>query len=64
VSEEITMQEWEEYFIKLLERRKKKGEAETEMKKKQKRQRKQKSQKIGVLGVDRKTPGKSVRGIG
>ncbi|KAH0815843.1 hypothetical protein GEV33_006948 [Tenebrio molitor] len=59
VSEEITMQEWEEYFIKLLERGKEKGEAETEMKKKQKRQRKQKSQKRGVLGVDIKTPGKS-----
>jgi hypothetical protein len=52
VSEEVTMQEWEEYFIKLLERRKEKGEAETEIKKR------------GVLGVDRKTPGKSVRGIG
>jgi hypothetical protein len=61
VSEEITMQEWDEYFIKLLERRNEKGEAETEMKKKQKRHRKQKR---GVLGVDRKTPGKSVRGIG
>jgi hypothetical protein len=43
VSEEITMQEWDEYFIKLLERRNDKGEAETEMKKKQKRHRKQKS---------------------
>jgi hypothetical protein len=43
VSEEITMQEWDEYFIKLLERRNDKGEAETEMRKKQKRHRKQKS---------------------
>jgi hypothetical protein len=33
VSEEITMQDWEEYFIKLLEGRKKEGKGETEMKK-------------------------------
>jgi hypothetical protein len=33
---EITAQEREEYFMKLLEGRKKKGNAETEIKKKQK----------------------------
>jgi hypothetical protein len=35
VSEEITMQEWEEYFMKLLEGRKEEGEAGTQMKEKQ-----------------------------
>jgi hypothetical protein len=35
VSREITMQEWEEYFMKLLEGREEEGKAETEMKKKQ-----------------------------
>jgi hypothetical protein len=35
VNEEVAMQEWEEYFMKLLESRTEKGETETEMKKKQ-----------------------------
>jgi hypothetical protein len=35
VSEETTIQEWEEDFMKLLEGRKKEGKAEREMKKKQ-----------------------------
>jgi hypothetical protein len=35
VSEEITMQEWEEYFMKLLEGRKEEGETGTKMKEKQ-----------------------------
>jgi hypothetical protein len=35
VSEEITLQDWEVYFMKLLEGRKEKRKAETEMKKKQ-----------------------------
>jgi hypothetical protein len=34
VSEEITMQEWEEYFMKLLEGRKEEGEAGTQTKEK------------------------------
>jgi hypothetical protein len=34
VSEEKTMQEWEGYFIKLLEGRKEEGEAGTRMNKK------------------------------
>jgi hypothetical protein len=35
VNEEITIQEWEEYFMKLLEGRKEEGEAGTQMKEKQ-----------------------------
>jgi hypothetical protein len=35
VSKEITMQEWENYFMKLLEGRKEEGEAGTQMKEKQ-----------------------------
>jgi hypothetical protein len=35
VSEEITIEDWEECFMKLLEGRKEEGKAETEMKKKQ-----------------------------
>jgi hypothetical protein len=35
VSEEITMQEWEKYFMKLLEGRKEEGETGTQMKEKQ-----------------------------
>jgi hypothetical protein len=35
VNEEITIQEWEEYFMKLLEGIKEKGKTKTEMKKKQ-----------------------------
>jgi hypothetical protein len=35
ISEEITMQKWEKYSMKLLEGRKEKGKAETTMKKKQ-----------------------------
>jgi hypothetical protein len=35
VNEKITMQEWEEYFMKLLEGREEEGEADTQMKEKQ-----------------------------
>jgi hypothetical protein len=35
VNEEITMQEWEEYFMKLLEGREEEGEANTQIKEKQ-----------------------------